>query len=140
MAYCCKLTQQTLPYINNKDIRLSWLQDGGEANMQRLAWIFYYYRSEIHKFGRSCLSHGEWVERKVMNVLNVMYVHLGELPMGQWTCTQQLYSKKFNNLRTNIMRGGTAIQHTSMVKKEQPRVPGCSKKTFDGEKQCFLQQ
>jgi hypothetical protein len=59
MTYCCKLTQQTLPCINNKDIRMAWLQDGGEANMQRLACIFYYYGSEIHRLGRSCLTHGE---------------------------------------------------------------------------------
>ncbi len=80
MTYCCKLTQQTLPCINNKDIRMALLQDGREANMQLLAWIFYYYGTGIHRLGRSCLTHdGEWVEQKVMNVLNVTYVHLGEL-------------------------------------------------------------
>jgi hypothetical protein len=130
ITYCCKLTQQTLPCINNKDIRMAWLQDGQEANMQRLAWIFYYYGTKIHRLGQTLLTHGEWVERKVMNVLNVTYVHWGELPMGQQTCIQQLYSKKFNDLRTNIMRGGTTIQHTSMVKKEQPKVPGMFKKNF----------
>jgi hypothetical protein len=29
------------------------------------------------------------------------------------------------------MRGGTAIQHTSMVKKEQPKVPGMFKNNFE---------
>ena len=37
MTYCCELTQQTLACINSKDIRLSWVQDGGEENMKHLA-------------------------------------------------------------------------------------------------------
>ena len=138
MTYCCKQTQQTLPCINKKDIRLAWVQDGSEANMQRLAWMFYFYGSELHKLGRSSLSHGEWVERKVMDVLNITYVHLSELPIGRRTCLQQLYSKKFNDLRTNIMRSGGAIQHTSMVKKEQPKVTGMFNKNFKRGKTTFF--
>jgi hypothetical protein len=36
------------------------------------------------------------------------------------------------------MRGGTAIQHTSMVKKEQPKVPGMFKKNFKRGKTMFF--
>jgi hypothetical protein len=118
MTYCCKLTQQTLACINHKDIRLSWIQNGDNANMKRLAWMCYYYGTDIHKIGRSCLTHGEWVERKVMQVLNVEYVHLTNLPPGQQTCLQQLYSRKFNDVRTNIMSRGSTHQHQSLIKKE----------------------
>ncbi len=90
MTYCCKLTQHTLACINIKDIRQSWVQDGSNANLQRLAWMFYYYGSVIHPFGMSS-THGEWVESKVLATFNVTYAHLGDLPIGQRTCVQQLY-------------------------------------------------
>jgi hypothetical protein len=137
MTYCCKLTQHTLACINSKDIRLSWIQDGSNANLQRLAWMFYYYGSEIHQFGRS-LTHGEWVECKVLSALNATYVHLRDLPIGQRTCVQQLYSKQMNNLRSNIMRRGPTFQHTSMIKKEQPKIPGLFKKNFKRGKGTFF--
>jgi hypothetical protein len=138
MTYRCKLTQQTLACINSKDIRLAWMQDGGETNLKRLAWMFYYYGTEVHRSGRSYLTHGEWVEHKVMTALNITYVHLSELPIGQRTCLQQLYAKKFNDLRTNIMRRGPAIQHRSVIKKEQPRVLGLFHKNFKRAKTTFF--
>jgi hypothetical protein len=101
MMYRCKLTGHILPCINSKDIQLAWMQDGSKANMQCLAWMFYYYGTQVHRLGRSTLSHGEWLERKVMTLLNASYVHLRELPIGQHTCVQQLYLKKFNDFRTN---------------------------------------
>jgi hypothetical protein len=137
MTYCCKLTKHTLACINSKDIRLSWVQDGSDANLQRIAWMFYYYGSEIHKFGRS-LTHGEWVECKVLASLNATYVHLRDLPFGQRTCVQQLYSKKMNDLRSNIMRRNQTFQHTSQVKKEQPKLPGLFNKNFKRGKGTFF--
>jgi hypothetical protein len=138
MTYRCKLTQHTLPCINSKDIRLAWMQDGGEENMQRLAWMFYFYGTEIHGGGRSTLSHGEWVEQKVMTLLNVSYVHLQELPIGQRTCVHQLYSKKFNNIRTNIMRRNGSFTHKSMMTKEQPRKSSLFTKNFKRNKNAFF--
>ena len=137
MTYSCKLTQHTLACINSKDIHLSWLQDGGEENLKRLAWMFYYYGSEIHQIGRS-LTHGEFVESKVLASLNATYVHLRDLPMGQRTCVQQLYSRKMNDLRSNIMRRTSNFQHTSMVKKEQPKIPGLFNKNFKRGKGTFF--
>mgnify|MGYP002807830657 CR=1 FL=1 len=137
MTYRCKLTGYTLRCINSKDIRQAWMQDRSEENMQRLAWMFYYYGSEIHKFGMT-LTHGEWIERKVLASLHVTYVYLGDLPTGQRTCVQQLYSKKINDLRSNIMRRTPTFQHTSMIKKEQPKIPGLFKKTLSVVKVPFL--
>jgi hypothetical protein len=117
----------------------AWMQDGSEENMQCLAWMFYYYGTEIHKLGRSTLTHGEWVERKVMSSLNVSYVHLGELPNGHRTCIQQLYSKTFNDFMTNIMRRNGAFRHTSMVNKEQPKGSGLFKKNFKRGKSVFFE-
>jgi hypothetical protein len=143
MTYRCKLTQHkltqhTLPCINSKDIRLAWMQDGGEDNMQRLAWMFYFYGTEIHGRGRSTLSHGEWVEQKVMTLLNVLYVHLRELPIGQRTCVHQLYSKKFNDIRTNIMRRNGSFTHKSMMTKEQQKKSSLFTKNFKRNKNTFF--
>jgi hypothetical protein len=114
------------------------MQDGGEENMQRLAWMFYFYGTQIHGSGRSTLSHGEWVEQKVMTLLNVSYVHLRELPIGQRTCVHQLYSKKFNNIRTNIMRRNGSFTHKSMMSKEQPRKSSLFTKNFKRNKNTFF--
>jgi hypothetical protein len=138
MKYCCKRTNHMLPCLNNKDIRRSWLQDGSEANLQRLAWIFYYYGTEIHQIGRSSLTHCEWVEQKVLAAFNVTYVHLEDKKVKQRTCVQQLYSKKFNDLRANTVRQNGPVRHTSMVKKEQPMVPGLFNKNFKRGKTTFF--
>jgi hypothetical protein len=100
--------------------------------------MFYYYGTEIHRMERSTLSHGEWVERKVMTLLNALYVHLRELRIGQRTCVQQLYSKKFNDFRTNIMRRNGSLTHTSMVNKEQPKKSSLFKKNFKRGKRVFF--
>ncbi len=84
------------------------------------------------------LTHGEWIERKVLASLHVTYVYSGDLPTGQHTCVQQLYSKKMNDLRSNIMRRTPTFQHTSMVKKEQPKIPGLFKKHFKRGKATFF--
>jgi hypothetical protein len=138
LTYSCKLTQHLLPCISIKDIRKSWTQDGGEENLRRLAWMFYYYGTEIHKLGRSTLTHGEWVEQKVMTALNVEYVHLSALPIASRTCLQQLYSRKYNDIRANILRRGATIQHSSTVSKEQPKVKGIFKKNFKRGKSTFF--
>ncbi len=127
-----------LPCITSKDIRQSLLQDGSQANLPRLAWIFYYYGMELHQFGRSSLTHCEWVERKVLAAFKVTYVHLGDLAVKQRTCVQQLYSKRLNEIRSNIMRRGPKMQHTSMVQKEQPKVPGLFQKNFKRGKTTFF--
>jgi hypothetical protein len=138
MTYRCKLTGHILPCINSKDIRLAWMQDGSEENMQRLAWMFYYYGTEVHRMGRSTLSHGEWVEQKVMTLLNVSYVHLRELPIGQRTCVHQLYSKKFNDFRTNIFRKNGSFTHRSMINVEQPKQTSLFNKNFKRGKSVFF--
>jgi hypothetical protein len=36
---------------------------------------------------------------------------MAELPVGQRTCVQKLYARRFNDLRTNIMRRSPAMQN-----------------------------
>ena len=137
MTYHCKTTQHNLACMNVRDIRLSWLQDGSIDNLQRLVWMFYYYGIEMYRISRH-LTHCQWVEAKVLASLNVTYVHLGELPLGQHTCVQQLYSRRFNDIRANIMRRGPTMLHRSMIKKEQPKVSGLFKKNFKRGKSTFF--
>lgn len=138
MTYWCKLTNHKLACTTIKDIRLSWVQDGSQENIQRIAWMFYYYGTVIHQSGRSSLTHNEWVERKVMAAMNVSYVHLAELTSGQRTCVQQLYSKKMSALRSNIMRRSPGMTHTSMIRKEQPKLPLFFNKNFKRSKTTFF--
>jgi hypothetical protein len=75
--------KQTNLILFIKDVRLAWSQDGREANLVHFAWIFHYYETELDRMGRSGLTHGEWVEKKVMTLMNVSYVHLADLPIGK---------------------------------------------------------
>jgi hypothetical protein len=137
MTYVDRLTQHSLPCINSRDVRRSWTQDGSEVNLKRLAWMFYYYGTEVHKAGRGC-THGAWVEQKVLVKLNVSYVHLTELPIKQATCVMQLYSQTMNSIRTNIMRRTGTFCHTSLIKCEQPRDPQVFKKNYKRPKGTFF--
>jgi hypothetical protein len=137
MMYVDRLTQHALPCINSRDVRRSWSQDGSEANLKRLAWMFYYYGTEVHKAGR-CKTHGAWVEQKVLVKLNVSYVLLTGLDSKQATCVMQLYSQKMNAIRTNIMRRNDTFWHTSLVKCEQPHDPNCYKKNYKRPKSTFF--
>ena len=85
MTYHNKLTGQQLPCIKPRDVRDSWTQDGSDSNMKRLAWIFYYYGSELYQQNLS-ITHGEWVEQKLMHIFNFKYVHVEELAVNQRTC------------------------------------------------------
>jgi hypothetical protein len=137
MTYVDRLTQHSLPCINSRDIRRSWSQDGSEANLKRLAWMFYYYGTEVHKAGRGS-THGAWVEQKVLVKLNVSYVHLTDLSIKQATCTMQLYSQRMNAIRTNIMRRNDTFSHTSLIKCEQPHDPNVFKKNYKRPKGTFF--
>jgi hypothetical protein len=137
MTYVDRITQHSLPCINSRDVRRSWTQDGSEVNLKRLAWMFYFYGTEVHKCGRG-KTHGAWVEEKVLVKLNVSYVLLKVLDTKQATCVMQLYSQKHNSIRNNIMRRSDAFGHTSLVKCEQPHEPGLFKKNYKRPKSTFF--
>jgi hypothetical protein len=137
MTYHDTHTKHSLACINGRDIRASWMQDGSNVNLKRLAWMFYYFGTEIHQtaFG---VPHCNVVEQKVLTTFNATYVHLTDLAIKQRTCLQQLYSQKMNALRNNILRKGATCQHHSLIRKEQPRVTGLVKKHFRRGKSTFF--
>lgn len=137
MTYTCKHTNHALACINSRDIRASWIKDGSEANLKRMAWMFYFYGCEIYKNVKG-VHHGVWVEQKVLDAFNVEYVHITELDIKQRTCVEQLYSHTMNGLRTNILRRNPQFQHASLVRKEQPKVLGFFKKHFKRSKTTFF--
>jgi hypothetical protein len=137
MTYKCKFTQYELACIKTKDMRVSWVQNGGADNQKRLAWMFYYYGSELYKTGVA-ITHGDWVEQKVMKKFNISYVHLNALTKKESTCVQQLYSKKMNAIRSNLMRHGPTFTHTSQIKIEQPKVDGSFRKNYKRDKTTFF--
>jgi hypothetical protein len=137
MTYTCKYTQHQLKCIKIKDLRVSWVQDGSAENLMRIAWMFYYYTTELYQTGMA-QTHGEWVERKLMSKMKFVYVHLDSLPTNQRTCVHQLYSKVMNEVRSNIMRRTRLFLHKSNIQKEQPRVSGAFRKNFKREKTTFF--
>jgi hypothetical protein len=137
MTYNDTHTKHSLACINGRDIRASWMQDGSDINQKRLAWMFYYYSTEIHKTALG-VAHGDVVEQKVLATFNVTYVHLTNLNIKQRTCVQQLYSQKMNAMRQNILRKGPTCTHLSLIRKEQPRVKELRKKHFKRGKATFF--
>ena len=106
--------------------------------MKRIAWMFYYHGSEIYKQQLSVM-HGEWVEQKVMKIFNIQYVHVNELTVNQRSCVQQLYSKRMNDLRTNMLRRNKAfLAHQSQIRKEQPKESAAFSNNFRREKTVFF--
>jgi hypothetical protein len=65
MTYKCKYTQHNFKCIRIKDLRISWVQEGSAENLKGIAWMFYYYATELYQTGMA-QTHGEWVKRKVM--------------------------------------------------------------------------
>ena len=122
MTYTDRLSQLQLPCIKFRDIHVSWMQDGSVANMKRLAWMLHYYNNEIFMQAIG-MTHGQWVEQKIMKTYNIRYVHLNELTINQRTCVHQLYSKKMNDHRSNIMCQHKACTHQSQIRTEQPKTP-----------------
>jgi hypothetical protein len=136
MRYKCKYTEHNLKCITIKDLRVAWVQDGSAENLMRMAWMFYYYATELYQNGLA-QTHGETVERKLMSKMKFVYVHLDNLPINQRTCVHQLYSKVMNEVRANIMRRTNLFVHKSHIQKEQPQVRAF-RKNFKREKTTFF--
>jgi hypothetical protein len=112
---------------NRKDIVHSWSHNGDKLNAMRMAFIWYYAVQEIFQMA-SLGSHGHWLEKQVMETLNVEY-YPPVAKGGGVGCIRALYSYKFNNHRFNCFRylGGShdnqiQITHPPNVNLGLPRV------------------
>ena len=119
MSYPSNLTGQSEQCVSTKDIRASWLADGGETNQKRVAWMYIYYPRVLHKTILT-FTHQEWVEQLVLQKLRVRYANIGNLPTKQKTCVQQVYAMRFNEFRSNLsrksnLRKASGVGHTVQV-------------------------
>ena len=108
-----------LDCYNKKNLTYCWSHNGDEQNTKRMAFIWYYAGQEIYEtagFG----SHEEWLEKQVLEKLNVEYYPPAGKDGGK-SCIRLLYSKTFNTYRYNLMRnpGGN---HQNLVGVTHPKV------------------
>ena len=119
MTHISQLTNIPMPCVTSRDIRSSWLADGGEDQRKRVAWMYFFFPNVIHKQVLN-MSHQEMVEDVVKDLLNVGYCNEEELLYNQKSCIQQMYARSFNDVRTNVMRSSTEESHKMHVTIQNP--------------------
>jgi hypothetical protein len=122
-TYPCKYGEGVpVKCYNRKDIVKSWSHNGDEMNAMRMAFIWYYAGQEIYHMA-SLGSHGQWLEKQVMEKLNVEYYPPLKNKGEGNGCIQALYSHKFNDHRFNCFRniGGS---HENQVQITHPGSDG----------------
>jgi hypothetical protein len=88
------------------DISMAWRQNVGAVNCKRIAFIFFYYGTEVHKMALST-PHRDATAYHIMDTLGIeMDVLPAAMRGGQKTCLQQQYSNTANNKKHNILRSG----------------------------------
>ena len=119
MSFECTATPgRRLACTKIHDIGLAWKQDGGPDNCKRIAFIFDFYATEVHRRAMST-THQEATSYLVMATLGiVMDVPPESMRQGQKTCVQQLYSATSNTLKNNALRMGWH-HHRTRVNLEQ---------------------
>jgi hypothetical protein len=126
MTHISPLTSISMPCVTSRDIRSSWMADGGLMNQKRIAWMYFYFPTVIHQKVLN-KTHQEIVEKVVMELLNVEYSNEDELLYNQRSCIQQMYARSFNDVRTNVMRSSTVEKHKIHVMILNPALKNCKK-------------
>ena len=85
-----------------RDITHAFYQDSSFSNLRKMAFILYFYHTEIYQrvFHK---THQQFVEEMILKTLNVKYNN-AVLPQRERTCIQQLYSTINNKKVQNMMR------------------------------------
>ena len=118
-TYPCKYGKgEPINCYSRKNLVDSWSHNGDELNTKRMAFIWYFAGQEIYdtaNFG----SHEQWMEKVVMEKLNVEYYPLPG-PGERKSCIRSLYSNMFNNHRYNLFRnfGG---KHDTQIQISHPK-------------------
>ena len=119
LTYGCSYKPNTrLLCRNAHEIGKAWKESSGPDNCKRLAFIFHYFGTEVHRRALGT-SHQD---ATTMHIMATMGIEMDVLPAnmrsGQKTCVQQLYSCCAKNLKNNLLRAGWN-QHHMRVNLEQ---------------------
>jgi hypothetical protein len=100
------------------EIGVAWKQDCGADNCKRIAFIFDFYATEVHRRALTT-THQEATSFYIMATLGiVMDVPPEAMRQGQKTCVQQQYSSTSKIRKNNILRMGSQ-HHGTRVNLEQ---------------------
>ena len=125
---------QPIDCYSRKNLVDSWSHNGDELNTKRMAFIWYFAGQEIYDTA-NLGSHEQWMEKVVMEKLNVEYYPLPG-PGERKSCIRSLYSNMFNNHRYNLFRnlGGN---HDTQIQISHPNVDLGLSRTYRREKTVF---
>lgn len=119
MTYKCKKTNTRRAVITAKNMRESYVQDGGTFNIKCIHWIFYELPYSTH---RDVLtrrrSHMDEVVDKVERAMNITWAprRPGETNSHK-NCLQLAYAKVLNDKRQTIIKEkGTSHKRRPLVK------------------------
>ena len=100
-----------------KRMKQSYVQDGSDMNLMRLAFMFYYYNNVVYKMVLGH-THRELVEQLCLATANAEYSDLNVLGDREPPCVQSLYTSMYNVQRQNIFRVANA-SHNRRIKVTQ---------------------
>lgn len=105
MTYTDKSTGGCRQCVTPKHMRLSYVENGGGMNIQRLHWIFYQlpYGTHTDVLVRR-MSHMDWVLRKVMIEMNVEWEpKKNNENSNHKNCMEHMYARVLHEKRTNLL-------------------------------------
>jgi hypothetical protein len=120
MTYMSPLTNTRMQCVTSRDIRSSWLADGGPANQKRFAWMYFYYPTVVYNMVLN-ETHQAVVEKETLKRLQVVYSNQEAMSLTQKTCVQQMYARLFNENRANVLRSACREKHQIQVSVTIPK-------------------
>jgi hypothetical protein len=135
-TYPCKYGGgEPIDCYSRKNLVDSWSHNGDELNTKRMAFIWYFAGQEIYDTA-NLGSHEQWMEKVVMEKLNVEYYPLPG-PGERKSCIRSLYSNTFNNHRYNLFRNLGGSHKTQIQISHPTKVDLGLSRTYRREKTVF---
>jgi hypothetical protein len=123
MTHRCKMSHTRRLSTTPAEMRRSWCEDTGPANIKRLLWMFHQLPGQTHKdITLRAKSHQDLVEDIVKTELNIEFEPDEEPDHKKRNCIQQTYTKVLNSKKQDIMkkRGGNRNQVQALVTRTSP--------------------
>jgi hypothetical protein len=105
MTHKCKSTGTRRMCVTPRDIRSSYIQDGGDLNVKRIHWIFHELPYGTHEdVLTQRMSHMNWVVQTVVSAMNVQWEpkKQGETAAHK-NCIEHTYTRFLNEKKSTII-------------------------------------
>ena len=124
LKWPCRATNTMEPATTLKEVRKAWFDNGTPANTMRIAWMMFYFPTELYCQATVGTRHQEAVEREILIAMRVNYFAnaADENRRQGRTAVQQTYTLVFNHVRANMLRrSNMANNHKVTVRIEKPK-------------------